>query len=134
MEQQNSVIDFLLQNPIDNVTKEIKVSERLKDYPFTIKAMTSEEHQGYQARAKLKVKKGVDFDSQKFNQLVALNQTMTPFFKDASFVEKAGCKTPEQALGKFLLAGELVELVQQILQFSGFDLEEDELVDEVKNS
>ena len=134
MEPINSVVDFLLQNPVDNLTKEVIVSERLKDYPFVIKAMTGPEHQRYQEVALMLGKKNkINFDNKKFNELVIQNQVITPSFKSEENLSKANCISPEEFIYKFLLSGEIVELVKQISEFSGFDMDEEELIDQVKN-
>lgn len=131
----SALMDFLLENPIDDVTSKVMVSERLKAHPFTIKAMAGPEFDSY-SKSATKIHKGkkVDFNSGRFNEMVVINHTVDPNFKDADFIKRAGCMTPEQLMYKTLLSGEIAELTQKIASLSGFDQEMDELVEEGKNS
>ena len=131
--EQNSVIDFLIENSVENLTKEVIVSERLKDYPFTIKAMTGPEFNQYRSVATAVGKKAnIKFDEKKYQEQVVLNQVISPSFRNQENIQRAGLTTPEAFLYKSLLSGEIAELVNQIASFSGFDLDEKELVEEVK--
>lgn len=131
----SKLLEFLISNPVDNMTEEVVVSNRLAAYPFKIKAMSGPEFSEYQKLAtKIGRHKKVDFDSKIFNEQVILNHTIEPNFRDAESVKKSGCLSPEQFLYKFLLAGEIAELSQRISALSGFDKDMDDLVDEAKNS
>ena len=130
-----ALLEFLIDNPVDDVTEEVIVSKRLEKFPFKIKAMTGKEFSEYQKLATvIGKKKKISFDSQKFNEQVVLNHTIEPNFKDADSIKKAGCQSPEQFLYKSLLAGEIAELAQQISALSGFDKDMEETVEEAKNS
>lgn len=126
--------DFLLENQSDNITGEVIISVRLSKMPFKIRAMTGKEFNEYQ-QAATKIHKGkrVDFNSALFREKVIINHTLEPNFKEADFIQKAGCATPEQLLNKVLLAGEIAELSNQISMLSGFDVELEDMVDEAKN-
>lgn len=130
-----NLTQFLIDNPIDNLTAEVIVSARLAKFPFKIKGISGVEFSEYQKLStKINKKRKVEFDSKTFNELVVLNHTVEPNFRDAENIKKAGCKTPEQFLYKSLLAGEIAELAQQISALSGFDADIEELTEEVKNS
>lgn len=131
--------DFLNANPVDNLTEEVHISPRFKDengtpLKFTIKAMTPVEFEDIRKRA-TQIKKGkkVEFDNQLFNLSIAVNHTVNPDFKNAESIKKLGVATPEEYVQRVLLAGELTTLVQKINELSGFDVEMNDLVDEVKN-
>lgn len=126
---------FLMENPVDNLTDEIVVSKRLSEFPFKIRAMTGPEFSNYQKRsASIGKNRRVDFDVTKFNELVVINHTIVPNFKDAEDIKKAGCATPEQYLYKSLLAGEIAELAQEISALSGFDRDLEDTIEDAKNS
>ena len=128
-------MQFLIDNPVDNLTDEVIVSSRLAKFPFKIKGMTGPEFSEYQKLStKISRHKKVEFDSKTFNELVVLNHTLNPNFRDAESIKKAGCATPEQFLYKSLLAGEINELAQQITALSGFDKDIEDTVEEAKNS
>lgn len=130
----SKLLDFLVQNPVGTITEEVVVSNRLANFPFKIRGITGEEFAEYQKLAtRVGRHKKVDFDNKTFNELVILNHTVEPNFKDAESIKASGCTTPEQFLYKSLLAGEISELAQQISALSGFDKDLEELVDEAKN-
>lgn len=132
-----SLTQFLLDNPQVDITEDVYVAERFKDagFKFTISAMSGEQFSAYQKEATaIGRHKKVNFDSKRFNELVVINHTVNPNFKDADTIKKAGCQTPEQFLYRSLRAGEVVELANQISRLSGFDTDPEALVDEVKNS
>lgn len=131
----SKLLEFLVQNPVDNVTEEIIVSARLKEFPFKIKAMTGQEFSEYQKLATaFGKKKKVSFDTATFNEQVVLNHTVEPNFRDAESIKSAGCLTPEQFMYRSLLAGEISELANKISVLSGFDSDIEESVEEAKNS
>lgn len=132
-----SLTQFLLDNPQVDITEDVCVAERFKaaGFKFTISAMSGEQFSAYQKEATaIGRHKKVNFDSKRFNELVVINHTVNPNFKDADTIKKAGCQTPEQFLYRSLRAGEVVELANQISRLSGFDTDPEALVDEVKNS
>lgn len=131
----STLTQFLLDNPVDNITAEVIVSSRLANFPFKIKAMTGPEFAEYQKLAtRIGKHKKVEFNNKVFNELVVLNHTVEPNFRDADLIKKAGCTLPEQFLYKSLLAGEISELSQQISTLSGFDRDIEDTIDEAKNS
>lgn len=131
----SALVNFLLENPVDNVVADVVVSQRLANFPFKIRAMTGLEFAEYQkAATKIGRHKKVDFDNKVFNELVVLNNTVEPNFRDAETIKKAGCGSPEQFLYKCLLAGEIAELAQQISVLSGFDRDFEQVIEEAKNS
>lgn len=132
----STLTQFLIENPVDGVTNEVIISERLAKFPFKITAMTGDQFGDYQSRAAqpAKGKQKVKLDTKLFQQLIVLNHTVEPNFKDAETIKKAGCTSPEQFLYQSLLAGEIVELANQISILSGFNQDLDDLVDEAKNS
>lgn len=131
----SSLVQFLMDNPVDNITAEVKVSDRLNTFPFKIRGMSGKEFADYQKLSTTIGKHNkVNFDSKLFNEQVIINHTVEPNFKDAEMLKKAGCVSPEQFLYKFLLAGEIAELSKQISSLSGFDRDLEDTVDEAKNS
>lgn len=135
----SALTDFLLANPVNTITKEVVVSKRIKDaegnlMKFKVKPMLNEEYLEYQNQCTIPKKGGkIDFNSRRFNQLIILNHTVEPNFRDADLIQKAEVRTPEQLLNKFLLAGEIQALSEQIRMLSGFEDSLDDLVEEVKN-
>lgn len=126
---------FLVEHPADDRTEQVVVSERLAGHPLTIRAMTSEEYGDFQQRAvKIGKSRSVSFDSRRFNSLAAVACTVDPDFRNAELIKALGVATPEQALEKLLLPGEVAELAGQINRLSGFNQDLDELRDEAKNS
>lgn len=131
----SSLKQFLIDNPVDNLTESVVVSARLAKFPFTIRGMSGPEFSEYQTLStKIGRHKKVEFNSKMFNEVVVLNHTVEPNFRDAESIKAAKCQTPEQFLYKSLLAGEIAELAQKISALSGFDDDMEDLVEEGKNS
>lgn len=135
-----TLTEFLLDNPVDNVVEEVKLSDRFKDKEgndllFKIKADPVDEFAALQKKHNKIGKKGrVDFDNEGFNLDMAIEYTLNPDFRNADMVKKAGCLTPKQLINKVLKAGELTELVKQITLLSGFEEEDtEELKEKAKN-
>ena len=134
-----ALTEFLLANPVDTIEQEVVVSKRIKDaqgnlMKFKIKPMLNEQYLGYQNQCTVPKKGGkIEFNTKRFNQLVILNHTVEPNFRNAELIQQASCATPEQLLNKMLLAGEIQVLSEQIRQISGFADSLDDLVEEAKN-
>ena len=131
--------EFLIKNPVNNFTKEVYVSSRFVDeqgnkIPFKIKAMSGEAYASYRKQALSITKNGVEFDTKKFNELIVINQTVDPNFREADAIKAAGCVTPEQYMYRSLLAGEIDALAAKISELSGFNVTIEEARDSVKNS
>lgn len=132
-----TLTEFLAENTVDNITAEVFISERFKKagFAFKIRAMSGQEFNTYQKQATAVGRhKKVNFDSALFNELVVINHTVEPNFKDVETLAKMGCTTPEQFLYSRLKAGEIAELATQISALSGFDADQASLVEDVKNS
>lgn len=129
-----SLTDFLMANPVNNIEDEVVISERLKNYKFRIRPYSSDEYEAYVKRFREIGKKGkISFNDAGFSRAVIINCTLYPKFSDAEMLKAAGCKTPHEYLDKYLTAGEIKTLEGKISELSGFDQDLESLVDEVKN-
>ena len=127
-----SLEDFLCSNQAE-LFDEVKISDRIP-FMFKIKAMDNDTYSSLQKQYTKMYKKGkMSFDSTGFNIATIKECCVVPNFKSAEFVKKMGVLTPEDAIKKSLLPGEIVNLVGFIQELSGFDKDTDELKDEVKN-
>jgi hypothetical protein len=136
-EKAASLLDFLIENPIDGLVSEVYPSQRFRDrgFSFTITAVSGEKFAEYQKQAvAIGRHHKASFDSKTFNEQIILNHTSNPDFRNLESIQRAGCRTPEEFMYKVLLAGEISELSRQISSLSGFDSDVEELRDEVKNS
>ena len=129
--------DFLNENSIDE-TEEVVISERFKDkdgnyLKFEITNISMSEYKNINKECTKISKKGVDFDSGKFNEKIVIKGTVNPNFKDAESIKKKGCLTPEQYLNKVLKAGEISNLAGKIMILCGFNQDMEDLVEEAKN-
>lgn len=128
----NDLEQFLALPDVDNITEEVKVSDRVGT--FTVKAMTVEEFNHYKAKATTRItKKGTDFDTTKFFIAMVAGQTIKPDFANKELLAKCSCATQEELVRKKLLMGEIVKLAQKIQEISGFDTDEEEALIEAKN-
>lgn len=129
----NDLENFLELPDVDNIIEEVFVSSRLPK--FKVKAMSSDEFDEYQKRARIKTKnkKDIDFNVAKFNLLVVEGQTIFPKFANTDLLKKSGCATATEFIKRKLKAGEIAELAQKINEISGFDTDINEEVEEAKN-
>ena len=131
--------DFLNRNLVDNLTKEVAISDRLRDengalLKAKIKTMTVKELNALRKdNTKINKKGKPEVDTEKLNTAIVIENTIDPNFKDAESMKLTGCIKPEQYLDKVLLSGEVATLSDEILKFSGFNTSMNELVYEVKN-
>lgn len=131
------LLSFLQQNPVDEIEQEVSIPGRLAKFKFKIKPMNQKQFNRYQQISTTIIQgknKETKFDSARFNELVILNHVIYPNFKDATLLSGAGVTTPEQYLNKFLLAGEIGALTEEICLLSGFGAPDAQLEEEVKNS
>lgn len=125
---------FLTLPDVSEMKKEINVKLNNENVKFTISAMNQNEHKNYQKRCQSPIKKGgIDFDMGKFNLLIISNHIVTPNFNDAEFLKKANCVNAQDFLVKKFPAGVIADISQKIIEFSGFDNELDEDIEEAKN-
>jgi len=127
--------DFLATHSVENLTEEIVLNERLKDFKFTIGSMTRDELEKYQKLCIIRDKKGnvLKQDSMKFSELVIVNHLLYPNFKSAEFLQKLGVNTPSQGLSKVLKVGEITALSEKIMKFNGFDEDFEDIRTKAKN-
>ena len=129
-----SLTDFLIANPVDNIEEDVIISERLRDYKFRIRPYSADEYEAYVKRFREIGKKGkISFNDAGFSRAVVIDCTLYPNFTDAEMLKHAGCKTPREYIDKYLTAGEIKNLEGKISELSGFDQDLESLVDEVKN-
>ena len=135
--------DFLAENAdLINEEQEVVVSKRFKDkngnlIKFKVKPVNGEQFTQYQKECtKIEIigrKQKSTFDSSKFNLTLVKNHCVDPDFKNADFLKKLNVLTPEQAIAKTLLAGEVITLGEKISAISGFDNDINEEIEEAKN-
>jgi hypothetical protein len=127
--------DFLATHTVENLTEDIILNERLKDFKFTIGSMTRDELEKYQKLCIIRDKKGnvIKQDSMKFSELVIVNHLLYPNFKSAEFLQKIGVNTPSQGLSKVLKVGEITALSEKIMKFNGFDEDFEDIRAKAKN-
>ena len=127
--------DFLATHTVENLTEDIILNERLKDFKFTIGSMTRDELEKYQKLCIIRDKKGnvIKQDSMKFSELVIVNHLLYPNFKSAEFLQKLGVNTPSQGLSKVLKVGEITALSEKIMKFNGFDEDFEDIRTKAKN-
>ncbi|MDL2215962.1 hypothetical protein LJB77_02780 [Ruminococcaceae bacterium OttesenSCG-928-N02] len=138
-----TIKDFLLDNPIEGMELTIKMLLKRagveQEAEFKLGMMQGEDLARYQKKATPPAKKGSTAvqmpSSSKLNELIIINHCLEPDFSDAAWIEKAGCRTPEELLYKVLKPGEITSLASEIFEFSGLGsdivLEQRE---EIKNS
>lgn len=131
----NALQQFLTKNAVDNLTKEVSLGGRLKDFKFKVKALTGNQYNDFQALCieNPNSPKKRRFNTKKFNELIVVNCVVEPSFKDAEWIKELGVPDATSAMYKTLLAGEISQLAEEALRLSGFDRDVEEEMEEVKN-
>lgn len=131
----NALQQFLTKNSVDNLTEEVTLGGRLKDFKFKIKALTGNQYNDFQALCieNPNSPKKRRFNIKKFNELIVANCVVEPNFKDPEWLKELGVADATSAIYKTLLAGEITDLAERALRLSGFDRDIEEEMDEVKN-
>lgn len=135
-----SLQQFLNKNKISGLTKEVPISNRLRDendklYMATIKVVDGKEYNNLNNEAMeidIKTKK-VKVNSDLVNIQLVLDYCVYPNFKSADDVKESGCITPEQYLRSVLLPGEVQSLASAIRELSGLSEDMGVLEEEAKN-
>lgn len=131
---------FLNKNKVSGLTKEVPISDRLRDengklYTAKIRVVDGKEYNRLNNESMdidVKTKK-VKVNTDRVNTQLVLNYCEYPNFKSAEDVKAAGCTTPEQYLRTVLLPGEIQTIANAIRELSGFNESVEELEEEVKN-
>lgn len=131
----NALQQFLTRNTVENLTEEVVLGGRLKDFKFKIKALTGDQYNEFQALCieNPNSPKKRRFNTRKFNELLVVNCVIEPNFKDPEWLKELGVPDATSAIYKTLLAGEITDLAERILRLSGFDRDIEEEIEEVKN-
>ena len=131
----NALQQFLTKNSVDNLTEEVTLGGRLKDFKFRIRALTGSQYNDFQALCieNPNSPKKRRFNTKKFNELIVANCVVEPNFKDPEWLKELGVADATSAIYKTLLAGEITDLAERALRLSGFDRDVEEEMDEVKN-
>lgn len=131
-----SLVQFLAQNQIEGLTKEVNIGGRLKDFTFKVKPISQGQFNNYQNICTTIGKNGksAKFNNGKFNELVIINHVVDPNFRSTEVLATVNASTPEEYINKVFLAGEIVQLGEKISELSGFGVTDEELEIEVKNS
>lgn len=112
-------LQFFLDNPIETIEKDIKVSDRLP-FTFKVRPMTNEEYSLAQKKCTKYVKGQTIFESGKFNAMISSMCCLDPDFSDAKAIKDAKCTTPSEFISKVLLVGEISTIAEEVVKLSGF--------------
>lgn len=135
----SSLQEILNLNVVDQISTYVEITDRLKDedgenFKFKIRPILFEELNNLKKRAMTLDKDGKTYiDEGYLNMLCVIEATIEPNFKDSESIEEIDAITPEQYLNKVLLAGEIDRLINEILKISGFLVDIEEMVADIKN-
>ncbi|MFC4805459.1 phage tail assembly chaperone [Filifactor villosus] len=128
--------DFLAANQVnEDMTMDVVISNRLKDFTFTIELFNKKQHENYLNASIIRNGSGkiIKQNLKLFNELVVINHCRYPNFKAVDFLNKLGASTPQEALYKTLKVGEIDLLANKIMEFNGYDEEYSKLYHDAKN-
>ncbi|KOY81279.1 hypothetical protein I6G82_02690 [Lysinibacillus macroides] len=84
-------------------------------------------------QGKRKGQYNTDFDHFKYQRLLAVESIVFPNLNDKDLQDSYGVYGATELLGKMLTIGEITEAAKAAQEVNGYDLELDDLVEEVKN-
>lgn len=134
---------FLKQNTIPVENQEVEVSKRFKDdagntVKFEIKSISNEMDDALRKQNTRQVKKakGVivpELDQQKYFVDLVLKSLVYPDLDDKELQDSWGVMDSRELINAMLLPGEYTALLQEVQKINGWDLNVEEIKDEVKN-
>lgn len=128
-----TLTDFLTLIEAEKTAK-VNIGGRFKNYDFEVRAMTIEEITAIRNKTTTYNRKRevVSTKDEEFQMRIIVEGCVTPNFKSTDFVKAKGVITPEQAVKKTLLAGEIIKLATLIMGASGL-MDVDEIEEQAKN-
>lgn len=84
-------------------------------------------------QGKRKGQYNTDFDRFKYQRLLTVESIVFPNLKNKELQDSYGVMGADELLGKMLTIGEIAEASKVASEVNGYDLELDDLVEEVKN-
>lgn len=135
----SKLTEYLLKN--NNLSEQeftVSLQGRFKDegLTFTVRRITMDEFSSYQKESVRNITKNgsivPELDGSKLALLVVLNSCTDPNFKNAEFINALECQTPEQAIKKVLLPGEITRLSAKIMEISGLANDINDEIEEIK--
>ncbi|WP_281868331.1 phage tail assembly chaperone [Brevibacillus parabrevis] len=139
----NNLSVFFMENVDTNITEEFEVSKRFKDaegqpVPWKLRTMTEEENESIRksAQKRTKVRGGqytTETNNDEYLAKLAVASVVYPDLKDAELQRSYGVMGADRLLRKMLLPGEYSSLLEKVQEMNGFDLDINELKEEVKN-
>ena len=134
---------FLKQNTIPVENQEVEVSKRFKDdagntVKFVIKSISNEMDDALRKQNTRQVKKakGVivpELDQQKYFVDLVLKSLVYPDLDDKELQDSWGVMDSRELINAMLLPGEYTALLQEVQKINGWDLNVEDIKDEVKN-
>lgn len=137
-------IKHFFQENIKTEIEKMVVSKRIKDdkgkpIEWTIRPIGGDEldrlriesTRKVQNRKTGKIEKQVD--QELLNKKILVAAVVEPNLKDEQLLQNYKVISPEDVLGKMLLFGEQTNLTLFVNEISGFDISQDEIIDDLKN-
>ena len=134
---------FLKQNTIPVENQEVEVSKRFKDdagntVKFELKPISNEMDDAIRKQNTRQVKKakGVivpELDQQKYFVDLVLKSLVYPDLDDKELQDSWGVMDSRELINAMLLPGEYTALLQEVQKINGWDLNVEDIKDEVKN-
>ena len=134
---------FFMQNVETDIIEEFEISKRFKDkegnaVKWKLRTMNEEENESIRKSAQKRVKgRGGQYTTETNNDeylaKLAVASVVFPDLKDAELQRSYGVMGADRLLRKMLLPGEYGHLLEKVQEMNGFDLDINDLKDEVKN-
>ena len=125
-------------HPVQVENQKVVVSNRFledgKPVPFLIRPISQEENEAMMKLYTKKKKNGeIEFDNVRYTAALVASAVVFPDLKNADLQKAYGVLGEDKLLKKMLYVGEYATLTQAVQKLSGLDVDENDLIDDVKN-
>lgn len=125
-------------NPVKTENKEVIISDRFqedgKPVPFTIRPITQKENEDLMKKHRKVDKQGVEiFNRIKYNQELTAMAVVDPDLNDTTLQKHYGVLGAPNLLSAMLYIGEYANLLEEVQNLSGLDVDINDDVEQAKN-
>lgn len=125
-------------HPVQVENQKVVISNRFledgKPVPFLIRPISQEENEAMMKLYTKKKKNGeIEFDNVRYTAALVASAVAFPDLKNADLQKAYGVLGEDKLLKKMLYVGEYATLTQAVQKLSGLDVDENDLIDDVKN-
>jgi len=134
MSKLSSLEAFLVEASKATSNQECTVSKRLGEHKFILRPLTLGEYDAVRKRAiNPNMSAAERADSIELNRQLVIESCVEPNFRSEALLDALCVKTPSAAIDKVLMAGEVINIANKVMEISGFGDNMDKARKDAKN-